>query len=438
MDALRGAHPNSPAARHGLDLVGPDARRVDDAPRVDLDVLAALEAADLHACDALTGFDEAHRPRAARDGSPVRAGRAHQREGVTGVVDLGVVVLDGPHEGVASQGREALQGAAAAVVPVPGEGAPPRQQVVEEDPRTHVAALPDAVGQGQHEGNGTHQMRAEVGEHEGLLGEGFPDQREVELLEVSQPAVDQLARAARGAGRPVALLDQCDREAASRGVERRSGTGHPPTDDRDVEGLLRHAAERLRAVFRSESGRAQATLQRLAWRKTMAARMLKPAESVRAWATLSVGRCPKPRKSMAGVLMTASNRPVGLTSAVWLALAALLLAACDAALDAPAERSESSRETVAEARPERPAKEEFWVEPDDVVGGPRCPLALRIARTRRGTRCRQREDVQDRRPHALRRPRLSASGPLPGLLRRSGWTGGRSLRSAPLAGAFAA
>ena len=53
-----------------------------------------------------------------------------------------------------------------------------------------------------------------------LLGECLAHQREVELLEVAEPAVDQLAGATRRPRREVALLDQRHRETACGRVER--------------------------------------------------------------------------------------------------------------------------------------------------------------------------------------------------------------------------
>ena len=86
------------------------------------------------------------------------------------------------------------------------------------------------------------------------FSEGLCDQVELEGLEVSQAAVDELARAARRARRPIALLDQCHAQPASGCVESGSSSRDAAADDRDVEHLVAHAPQGLRAVFGAEAG----------------------------------------------------------------------------------------------------------------------------------------------------------------------------------------
>jgi hypothetical protein len=82
-------------------------------------------------------------------------------------------------------------------------------------------------------------------------------QPEVEVLQVAQAAVDELARAARGAGRVVGTLQQRDAVAARRGVERDAGAGDAAADDDDVELVLAERRESLAAHdHRAQSRRA--------------------------------------------------------------------------------------------------------------------------------------------------------------------------------------
>ena len=84
------------------------------------------------------------------------------------------------------------------------------------------------------------------------LEQRLADQPEVEVLQVAQPAVDELARARRRAARVVALLHQRDRVAAARGVERDPGAGDPAADDQHVERLVGQRGEGV--VARRPSG----------------------------------------------------------------------------------------------------------------------------------------------------------------------------------------
>ena len=66
VDALRGPHLELAAlADHGLRVVGPDAGRVHDLLRADLEVLAGLVVVRLHADDPLADLDEALDPHSA-------------------------------------------------------------------------------------------------------------------------------------------------------------------------------------------------------------------------------------------------------------------------------------------------------------------------------------------------------------------------------------
>ena len=78
--------------------------------------------------------------------------------------------------------------------------------------------------------------RQALGEQAPLV-ERLAHEPEVEALEVAQAAVDELARAAGGAGGEVALLDQRHREPAAGGVERDAAAGDAAADDEDVEQL---------------------------------------------------------------------------------------------------------------------------------------------------------------------------------------------------------
>ena len=67
------------------------------------------------------------------------------------------------------------------------------------------------------------------------LGQRLADQPELEMLEVAQPAVDQLGAPLRGRRGDVALLDQEHLEAAPGGIARDAGAVDAGADDEEIE-----------------------------------------------------------------------------------------------------------------------------------------------------------------------------------------------------------
>ena len=154
---------------------------------------------------------------------------------MAGVVDLAVVVLDGPDQGVLAQGGELPQGLLLRQVPVAGDAVPSAHGVVEQHAAADVRALPDPVLQRVEERHRPREVRRETVDEQVPLGEGLADQVEVEHLEVAQAAVDELAGPARRAARPVLRLDHGRRQPTADGVEGDAGTRHATADDEDVE-----------------------------------------------------------------------------------------------------------------------------------------------------------------------------------------------------------
>ncbi len=201
--------------------------------------------------------EEADDPGAARDGRPVGGGGPHDVHRVTGVVELGVEVLDGAHEGVLAQAGHRTQGLAPGQVTVERQAGAvaggTRHEVVQGDAGGDVAALPAPVLQRVEERDRPCQVGREPGEDEAPLPQGLEHQGDVEHLEISQPAVDELARAGTRTAGPVAALDEGDREAPGGGVECRARADHAPADDDDVERAPRHVGQRRLAFRGSEA-----------------------------------------------------------------------------------------------------------------------------------------------------------------------------------------
>ena len=204
-------------ADHLLRLVGPHAGGVDDLFGPHLEVATGLEVAHLYAGDPLAVAEEAD------DACAVCAQRAvggrgpNDGEGVAGVIDLGVVVLDRADERVRAQRRAGLQRGLLGQVPVPGQPARvarrPAHRVVEKQAEAGVDPLPAAVPERVEERHRAHQVRGQPLGEQAALAQCLADQPEVEHLEVAQAAVDQLAGPAGRPGGPVAAPRRARRSA---------------------------------------------------------------------------------------------------------------------------------------------------------------------------------------------------------------------------------
>src|SRR5215469_8630825 len=84
-------------------------------------------------------------------------------------------------------------------------------------------------------------MRRETLQEQRALAEGFAHQPHVELFQVAEAAVNQLAGARRRAGTEVSGLHQADGQASGDGVERDSRADHATADDQDLNfGAAQH------------------------------------------------------------------------------------------------------------------------------------------------------------------------------------------------------
>ena len=121
-----------------------------------------------------------------------------------------------------------------------------RHHVVHVQPEAEQAVGARAAEGGHDHRQRPHQVRGERGV-DLALEQRLAHEPEVEVLEVAQAAVDELARARRGAGGVVGLLHQRDRVAARGGVERDAGAGDAAADHEHVERLGGEGGDGVRA-----------------------------------------------------------------------------------------------------------------------------------------------------------------------------------------------
>ncbi|CAD5955106.1 protein of unknown function [Streptomyces sp. KY70] len=239
-----------------LGVVGPHAGRVDDLLGPDLVLLATLDVLHERAHHPLALAEEADDPGAVGDLGAVGGGGADELGDEAGVVHLGVVILQRADQGVLLQRGGDAQGVLAGEVAVDGE-APAvargdRHRVVERDAGARVEPLPPLVLQRVEEGHRLHQVRCEPLQQQPALLQRLAHQGEVQHLQIAQPAVDQLARPAGCAGRPVARLDQAGRESSGGGVQRRARADDARPHDQHVQFALGHGGERGGALGGSQ------------------------------------------------------------------------------------------------------------------------------------------------------------------------------------------
>jgi hypothetical protein len=108
-----------------------------------------------------------------------------------------------------------------------------REPVVKEETRADHPAGTKVACMRHHETHRPHDMRCRVEQHF-ALGEGFRDELELELLEVAQPAVDQLAARRARRGSEIPLLHKHRAEAPAGRVARNAHAVDAAADDEKI------------------------------------------------------------------------------------------------------------------------------------------------------------------------------------------------------------
>ena len=153
----------------------------------------------------------------------VRHRRPHQFHDVAGVIDLGVVIEDGPAQRPRVEPRRRSESTALAQVPVEGKTAAvarrEAQDVVKRHPGTDVRALEERAPQRVQDRHRPDEMGRQVLEEQRPLPQGLAHQTEVQHLEVPEAPMDQFAGPARRARRPVLRLHEAHGQTAAGRVQ---------------------------------------------------------------------------------------------------------------------------------------------------------------------------------------------------------------------------
>ena len=308
----------------GAQLVGPHAGGVDHPRGHHLELVAGGPVA--HQCPG--GATVAlHQP---ADLEPVGAhraealGLAEHGEHQPGVVGLAVVEQVAGRRLAGGQRGQQLGHLVAVDDPVAG-GAPvrlavpvevraaapaaPGAQALARHHRIHVQSHAEhAVGalapeRRHHQLERAHQVGSQR-DVDRALQQRLAHQAQVELLQVAQPAVHQLGRAAGGAGREVGLLHQRHAVATRGGVQRHPGAGDPAADHQHVELVLGQGGDGVGAGDHPARLRARAVLGTWARRQSAQRRSLRrpratwpnaPARCARARARRAARTAPAAR-----------------------------------------------------------------------------------------------------------------------------------------------
>ena len=121
-----------------------------------------------------------------------------------------------------------------ALLPAAAAGAGGRHHVVHVQPEADLAVPPLLAERGDQERGRVDEVRRQVDEQLALQ-QRLAHQSQVEVLQVTEAAVDHLRGAARGADGVVVALQQGDRVAARGGVQGHPGAGDAAADHDDLE-----------------------------------------------------------------------------------------------------------------------------------------------------------------------------------------------------------
>ena len=224
-------------ARQPLDQVGPGAGGVDHAPAAHLQLAPAQPVAHPHAHHRRAGPQRPDHLELRPDRGAVADRGAGHGHGVACVVEDHVVELDRAADPLGAQRRYLAEraGLAQVAVGLHAGGAAAAQQVVEQHAGAEGEPVEGRADQREEEGGGPGEVRAEPRHHQVALVRGLADQGEVELAQVAEAAVEDLAGAGRGAARQVAHLQQRHREAAGGRVEGHARAGDAAAHHHHVE-----------------------------------------------------------------------------------------------------------------------------------------------------------------------------------------------------------
>ena len=120
----------------------------------------------------------------------------------------------------------------------------PAQMVVEEQPEPQQPRRPQLGVIRQYETQRPDDVRRDAPQHLALL-QGLAHQPELVVLEVAQPAMDQLGGRRRRAGAEILALAQEDAPPPPGGIPRDPAAINAATDDRDVVDLVRRLTHAL-------------------------------------------------------------------------------------------------------------------------------------------------------------------------------------------------
>ena len=231
----------------GADPVGPDAGGVDDGVGRDGELVTV--GGDGDPVDVAGGAlgEAGHRDPVGHHRAVVQRCGAADGDNETGVVGGGVEVEVAADQVLGGQRRHVLERL--------GLG-DPLVELADLEPAGDVVAPHGGAEQagdlggdhaalaehGQEKGEELHEVRR-IGEEALTLGEGFVDELDVALLQVTEPAVNELGRLGRRARGEVVAFDERHLETTRRGIERDAGAGDATADDNEVEGLVAEAIE---------------------------------------------------------------------------------------------------------------------------------------------------------------------------------------------------
>src|SRR5690606_23356064 len=161
---------------------------------------------------------------------------AHQRDGQAGIIELSIIIADSAPKSFFPECRNLPDCFGNAESPGAAKVVRSGEQVVDFQPGRVEGLFPPSVAR-DDKGLFTDDMRCIPGEQLPFM-ERIEDQRDIPLLEVADPSVDQFRAPAGGSLAEIMLLDQKGLVASGGGIECGAQSGRPASDDKNIPGSL--------------------------------------------------------------------------------------------------------------------------------------------------------------------------------------------------------
>ncbi len=232
---------------HSPDIIDKDARRVDHAARLDLELASGFHILGEESRDVVFLPHQSGAAHVVDQDCSVIGRRHGEMDREPGVIELTVVIHDAARQAFRLQRRQQIEHVLPRQVAGRLQAQLTREGVVHLQADPVKRPLPPVVAR-----DDKRQTVHEVGRilaQQSALAQCLQNERDIALLEIPHTAVDQLRAAAGGPLGEVTLLDEHDAVTPRRCIDRRSQARRTAANDRQIKRFtLREAVDHFSAV----------------------------------------------------------------------------------------------------------------------------------------------------------------------------------------------